>query len=102
MLSVWTDADASHAVSLVEHGGLFAVLFVLLVALAVVERVVELILDKRQFIVHVEGLDEILAVDVAAVDRVGGHVGTQVPDTDGIVRTAGDERTGRQNGLRLV
>ncbi len=41
--------------------------------------------------VHVEDLEQVLRVDVPAVDGGVGHVLTEVPDADGVVGGAGDE-----------
>jgi hypothetical protein len=43
--------------------------------------------------VDVNGLEELVGVDVPLVDGVGRHVVVQVPDPDGVVGAAGDERT---------
>ena len=36
------------------------------------------------------------------VDGVGGHVGAEIPDADGVVGAAGDEGARREDGLRLA
>ena len=41
-------------------------------------------LDKGQLVVDVERLEELLAVDVPPVKRVGRHVGVEVPDPGGL------------------
>ncbi len=43
--------------------------------------------------VDVNGLEELVGVDVPLVDGVCRHVVVQVPDPDGVVGAAGDERT---------
>ena len=41
----------------------------------------------------------ILPVNVPLVARVVGHVLTEVPNTDGVVRGTRDEGSGRENGF---
>ncbi len=53
------------------------------------------LLDVVQVRVDVDGLQELVRVDVSLVDSVGGHVVVHVPDSNGIVGTACDERTWR-------
>ncbi len=43
--------------------------------------------------VDVNGLEELVGVNVPLVDGVGRHIVVQVPDPDGVVGAAGDERT---------
>ena len=84
--------------SLVEDG----LLLVCLGLVPVVDRGVEVLLDVAEVAVDVERLDEVLRVDVAPVDGVGGHVGAEIPDADGVVGAAGDEGARREDGLRLA
>ena len=53
------------------------------------------LLDVVEVRVDVDGLQELVGVDVSLVDSVGGHVVVHVPDSNGVVRAARDERTGR-------
>ena len=84
--------------SLVEDG----LLLVCLGLVPVVDRSVEVLLDVAEVAVDVERLDEVLRVDVPPVDGVGGHVGAEIPDADGVVGAAGDEGARREDGLRLA
>ena len=84
--------------SLVEDG----LLLVCLGLVPVVDRGVEVLLDVAEVAVDVERLDEVLRVDVPPVDGVGGHVGAEIPDADGVVGAAGDEGARREDGLRLA
>ena len=77
-------------------------LLVCLGLVPIVDRSVEVLLDVAEVAVDVERLDEVLRVDVPPVDGVGGHVGAEIPDADGVVGAAGDEGARREDGLRLV
>ena len=60
------------------------------------------LLDVAEVSVDVDGLEELVGIDVALVQRVGGHVVVQVPDPNGVVRAAGDEGPRRQNRFLVV
>jgi hypothetical protein len=100
---VGRDPDAADAVTLVVHGLLLLpVLAAGTVAVAHSGGVSRLLFDVVQVTVDVEGLDEVLGVDVSPVDGVCGHVGAEIPYPDCVVRAAGDERSGREDGLGVV
>ena len=91
MLPVGADPDAPHTVPLVVQR-------VLLPGLEAGVR----LLDEAELGVDVEGLEQLLAVDVPPVQGVGRHLGVHVPDPDRVVRAAGDEAAGREDGLLAV
>ena len=91
LFSVVRNSDASNAVPLV----------VSLLCITLGVGGVRL-LDVVEVGIDVDGLEELVRVDVSLVDRVGGHVVVQVPDANGVVRAASDERARRQNRLLVV
>lgn len=79
VLQFRTDLDAPHSIPSIVGG-----------ISSFVEQRRTLILDKLQFIVAVDDLQQLLGVYVPSVDIVVG-ASVQTPDTDRVVRGAGDE-----------
>lgn len=80
LFSVVRNPDASNPVSLIVC---------LLCSTIRVGRVC--LLDVVEVCVDVDGLQELVGVDVSLVDGVGGHVVVHVPDSNGVVGAARDE-----------
>ena len=83
VLTIGTDSDAPHTIPLIIER----------VLLPSLQRGVRL-LDEPQLRVNVQGLEQLLAVDVPPVQGVGGHGGVHVPDSDCVVTAAGHEGSG--------
>ena len=91
LFSVVRNSDASNAVSLI----------VSLLCIAVRVWGVSL-LDVVEVCVDVDCFEEFVGIDVSLVDCICGHVVVEVPDSNGVIGTASDERAWRQNGFLVV